>query len=284
MTATGETCGARTGRRSGLGSGRADAAARRARQREDRWRNQRFAVPYPVDGPKVSLGVAWFLALVVPAQFAPRLVVVVVVPVAVLAALQTGHAWSHQELSDKRVAASVAGAVTISAWFGALGLGVATLAGVAVLGLSSFLSAGSVLSTQVRLTEILVRTALPVAVAAGALFVLATEATSAFVSLVLLVSAYEVGDFVVGTGSANAIEGPIAGLAALCLVGVGLYLILPDPFTNLTMPIFAGIAGVCAPLGQLAGSAVLPRGDAWAPALRRLDSYLVSAPLWLLLV
>ena len=45
-----------------------------------------------------------------------------------------------------------------------------------------------------------------------------------------------------------------------------------------------GVTGLCCPLGQLVASALLPRGNAWAPALRRLDSYLVAAPLWLVLV
>jgi len=60
--------------------------------------------------------------------------------------------------------------------------------------------------------------------------------------------------------------------------------LLPAPFDTNSYPLFAALAAVGAPLGQIVASAILPRGVAWAPALRRLDSYLVVAPLWLLLL
>lgn len=270
--------------REGVGSRRGAAAEQRARRREARWRTHRYSVPYPVDGPKVSLGLVWFSSLLLTAYYLPPLAILLVVPVAAVAALQAAHAWSRQELSDRRVAALVAGAVAASSWFGTLGLGVATLGAVAGLVGYGWTVCGPNTDARVRFVEVLVRTSIPAAVAAGSLAVLSVDRTPAFVSLVLLVSAYECGDFLVGSGSANAIEGPIAGSVALGLVAVGLYLVLPEPFTEVTLPLFAGVAALCSPLGQIAGSALLPRGDAWAPALRRLDSYLVSAPLWLLLV
>jgi len=40
------------------------------------------------------------------------------------------------------------------------------------------------------------------------------------------------------------------------------------------------LATVCCPIGQLVGSALLPDPDSPAPALRRIDSFLVLGPLW----
>jgi len=73
-------------------------------------------------------------------------------------------------------------------------------------------------------------------------------------------------------------------VVGMLVVAVGLYLVLPAPFTTDTFPLFVLLSAAAAPVGQIAGSAILPRGDAWAPALRRLDSYLLAAPLWLLLM
>ena len=126
--------------------------------------------------------------------------------------------------------------------------------------------------------------ALPVGLAAGSMLALARDLPEAFAGLVLVVSAYEVGDFVIGSEAGNSYEGPVAGLALLGLVAAGLYLVLPSPFTTADLPWFAALAAVGAPLGQIAASALLPRGDDPAPALRRIDSYLLVAPLWLLLL
>ena len=70
----------------------------------------------------------------------------------------------------------------------------------------------------------------------------------------------------------------------MVVVSAALYIVLPAPFTTDSFPLFVILTAVAAPLGQIAGSAVLPRGDSWAPAVRRLDSYLIAAPLWLLLM
>jgi hypothetical protein len=44
--------------------------------------------------------------------------------------------------------------------------------------------------------------------------------------------------------------------------------------------VFGGLTAVLAPMGQLAASLILPSAVAKAPALRRLDSLLLLAPLW----
>lgn len=259
-------------------------ARQKAKQRELRWKHERLAVPYLVDGPKVTLGVLWFVALVGAAYYWPRAVVPLLTGVAGVAALQAGHAWSKQELSDRWVAAVVAALVAASAWFGAFGLGVMLVVAAVGLGIYAWTVNSTTPEARARFADVLARASLPAGAAAGGLAVLALDRTPAFVSIVLLVSCYEIGDFLVGSGSANAVEGPLAGLVAMALAACGLFLVLPEPFTEITLPLFVGVAALGAPLGQIAASALLPRGDAWAPALRRLDSYLISSPIWALLV
>lgn len=264
---------------------------RRTRSREARWRQQRLSVPYRTDGPKVTLGVAWFIALVIAMRVGPLGVVVVAGFVAVVAAVQSGHAWTSHTLADRRVSGLLAGGTAAGAFAGTFGLGVSLV--LCALGALAYCALGvrhrvktaaERRDSVIRMTEVTIRSALPVGLAAGSLGALVGWFPEAAVALVVLVSAYEMGDFLVGTGSANAIEGPVAGAVCLAVVAFGLYLVLPEPFDATTLPLFAALTAICCPVGQIAGSAVLPRGDAWAPALRRLDSYLIAAPLWLLLL
>jgi hypothetical protein len=94
------------------------------------------------------------------------------------------------------------------------------------------------------------------------------------------VSAYETGDFLIGAGSANPYEGPAAGAAAIVVIT---FIVSTLPISTLSFGeawLFGGLVAVLAPVGQWAGSALLPAASSPASALRRLDSLLLSAPLW----
>lgn len=272
-----------------------DAASRRRTiARQQRWEQQRFAVPYRTDGPKVTLGMLWFIAVVGAAWIATPLLGLVVAGVAAAAGLQVGQAY--RPLVDPTHAAGFAAAVAVAGVFGALGVGV----GIILAAIGVFLLVSGVPSIEPVLGprgrsvppseallhrgELLIRSALPAGIAAGSLVAIERLDFGGFVAIVVLVSAYEIGDFTIGTGSANAVEGPVAGIVALAVAAAAIYLVLPAPFDTNSFPLFALLTAIAAPLGQIAASAVLPRGAAWAPALRRLDSYLIAAPLWLLLM
>ncbi len=246
--------------------------------------DRRLAVPRPIDGPKVTLGVLWVLSLFVAARWSGDLAVVVLTPVAALAGLQTAHRWTHHEPCDRWAVALTAAVLAASALFGVVALGAAVLAGTLALVLYALALPLPRGANRIRFAELSILCALPAGLAAGSLLALARDLPEAFVGLVLLVSAYEAGDFLIGSGAGNSFEGPVAGLVMLGLVAAGLYLVLPAPFTIADLPWFAGLAAVGAPLGQFAASALLPSGEDPAPALRRLDSYLLVAPLWLLLL
>lgn len=173
--------------------------------------------------------------------------------------------------------------VGLSGFFSIPGVIIGAAFGVLVVSLYVLLYRGHQ-RPPLQLMDVLARSALPVGVAIACLAAIARVDVSGLVSLILLVSAYEAGDFLVGSGSSNAVEGPLAGLVALGAITFLLFLTLPPPFTESTVLLFALVTAICCPLGQIVASGLLPRGAAWAPALRRLDSYLIAAPLWLVLL
>lgn len=119
----------------------------------------------------------------------------------------------------------------------------------------------------------------PVALACGAMVVLRDHNPVVAGMLFLMVCAYEAGDFLIGSGGSTAVEGPIAGGLAFVLVGFPGALLWLEPFDVMGIWLLVAAAVTCL-LGQWAASAVLPRPGAKAPALRRLDTLLVLAPLW----
>lgn len=264
---------------------------RRSREREARWRNQRYSVPYPTDGPKITLGVLWAVSAVAATLRSWPALLALAGAVAVVAGLQTGHAWAKHTTSDRRMCAVLAGIVAAGAAAGTLGLGIAVcLSVIAALGFAAFGVSHRVRSAEerraavLRLADVTVRSSVPVGIAAGSLAALAQVDSGAALTLIVLISAYEAGDFLIGTGSANAVEGPVAGIVSLAVVAFGFFLFYPGPLGGEAFPLFAALAALSAPVGQIAASAILPRGDAWAPALRRLDSHLLAAPLFVLLL
>ena len=169
-------------------------------KRQRRWETQRYAVPYDVAGPKVTLGVVWFGLLMASLRYGTWLALVTLVGTATIAGLQTGFAWARHELSDRRMTA-VAALVVAAAGFGQrLGLGAVLI--VAALGLAAYavVTVGAT-AAGTRFTEILIRSSLPAGLAAGALLALRVDEPGAFLAVVALVSAYETGDFLIGSGS-----------------------------------------------------------------------------------
>jgi hypothetical protein len=116
-------------------------------------------------------------------------------------------------------------------------------------------------------------------VAGAALVLVRSQSVTAALVLVLLVSLYEAGDYIVGSGASNFVEGPLAGATTAVVAGFPLTLILVEPFDVAGLPLLAFVAACC-PLGQMVASAMLPRPGAPASALRRVDTLLVLAPLW----
>ncbi|MEL7158021.1 MAG: hypothetical protein AAFN30_15690 [Actinomycetota bacterium] len=270
----------------GTGGRRARRDARlrsRAQAREARWQRHRLAVPYRTDGPKLTFGVGWFILLVGAIVASPVMVALLVSAVAALAGMQIAFAWFPRHSPTRWWAAGGALAAGLMGIVGSRGVILAVVVGVAV-SLAYAVANPSRSQSTMSLAEVAMRAIVPVGVAAASLAALAGIGIGAVIALVALVSAYEIGDFLVGSGSTNAVEGPVSGLVSLGAVVFLLWVVTPTPFTSSSIVLFGVLTGVGCVVGQIFASAILPRGAAWAPALRRLDSYLLVAPIWVLLL
>jgi hypothetical protein len=119
--------------------------------------------------------------------------------------------------------------------------------------------------------------------AAGVLLTLRYDLIAAS-GLVLLVSAYDSGDFVIGSGSRRRWEGPAVGMIAVMVMTFTISTLRLPPFVLPQALYLGGMAAVMCPIGQMVASAVLPDAAVRAPAVRRLDSLMVLAPLWPLVI
>ncbi len=245
---------------------------------------RRYAVVYDIDGPRVRLGMAWFVAVVLGVAVGPALLTPLYAAAAGLAGLQTAAAWRVRGSGAHPGLAAGGGAtLALAAAFGPglLGLGLVVFAAVAVAVHAVLLphraslleAAGSTVQSGV----------LAGLAAAGVVLTLRLD-VGATIALVMLVAAYETGDYLVGSGASSSVEGPAAGVVAVAVTTFVIAALQIPPFGGTDAFVFGGLAALACPLGQLVGSAVLPAAGARAPALRRLDSLLVLAPVWAFVV
>lgn len=266
--------------------------------RYSRWSKNRLAIPYSTEGPKITFGIFWFFYVVTATlagdfldrpAITPVVVAIMLSPIAGLAALQVANCWYGSYKETRSWAAFIAYLLAVSGFGGITGLFI----GIVIAFVLCFISA--TLADENRTTgenlDLLIRAVFPAGIAVASMSALCAneyqsgEGAYVLLSLVLLVSSYEAGDFLVGSGSNNAFEGPISGLIALFVSGFSLYMLTPKAFpTGSSIILFILLTALCCPLGQMLASGLLPKSTSWAPALRRLDSYIVSAPLWLILV
>ncbi|KAA0235638.1 MAG: hypothetical protein JJLCMIEE_00553 [Acidimicrobiales bacterium] len=260
--------------------GRQRSRDKRRAKVEQRRSSARYAVVYDIDGPRIRLGVLWFL-LLAGALIAGVLVLGALYgAVAGLAGWQTAKVWAKEgRPSEPWVAAAAAGLIGFAGSIGTATTGMVIVAAV-VAALVAALIRHRVLLTRLLSAGFTVRSGVFVGLAAASPTIVMRIDIGACVMLVLLVSMYEVGDFLVGSGSANPVEGPLAGIVGVMVVTFAMSVIQPPPFDEQAVWLFGGMTAALCPVGQLAGSAILPRSNSDARALRRLDSLLVAGPLF----
>lgn len=257
--------------------------AKKKNYRQSKIESSRFGIVYDIEGPRVRLGFAWFVVAVLTIYLGLWPFSLLLAALAALAAAQIATQLRARWRKPNRIVVAVFAAVMpLSAalspkLFGAVVIVAAMASVVAELGRPT---AGT---SPIVNASAVVRCWLFVGVATASWVSLYQIDIGAAMSLLLLISAYEVGDFLVGSGAGNPVEGPIAGLLALAVVAAALFVVEPAPFEGNSLAVFALGAGFSAPIGQVIASGVLPRAGAEARALRRLDSYLVAAPLWFVL-
>jgi hypothetical protein len=241
---------------------------------------RRLAVVYDVEGPRVRLGVAWFAVAIAATLIHPVTAALVYGVAAGMAGRQIAKAWGAVQWQAD-MAAGLAG-VPVLAALGGTPLLVGSLAlGAVVAAGASLAPDGARLAGpggRVAAAGILWLTLVP-AIGAASVVLVRSASTGSAIILVLLASAYEVGDYIVGSGASNPVEGPLAGITTATLIAVPLAMIEAEPFTSSGLAL-VGFAAVAYPFGQILASALLPGAGAHAPALRRIDTLLLLAPLW----
>ncbi len=204
--------------------------------------------------------------------------------VAGVAALQTVRAWRYKRLgAHSAVAGSVALLLPLAAAVGTGFLGLVVLGSVGAAVVAALYEGRSRDNAVVASSQTL-RCSLPVGMAAASLVLALRLDISVALVLLVLVSAYEAGDFLIGSGADNSWEGPAAGIASVFAVSLCFAVFGVPPFHGSDVWVFAGLVALGCPLGQVAGSMILPDAAAKAPGLRRLDSLLLVGPAWVWLV
>lgn len=240
----------------------------------------RYAVVYDTDGPRVRLGIAWFLLAAVAVGIGPLPTAVVYGGAAAIAAAQTARCWrKRRNRPNEVVAAAMAGLMGVGASFGAGGAGLGVLAGVVA---ACVVASGDTRSPHPTLVDAgwTVQCALPPGIVALSMVLLSRLDQGSAMALLLLASAYETGDYLVGSGARNPYEGPAAGASAIVVIT---FIVSTLPISALGFGeawLFGGLVVLLAPLGQLCASALLPAAKSPASSLRRLDSLLLAAPAW----
>ena len=235
---------------------------------------------YDLDGPRVRLGLLWVVVLIAATALGSAALGLALAVVAGAAGSQTAAAWRRAGRRPNQIVAGL----------GALALPLAAIVGTAMAGLAVVVVVAAALalaaSDRRRRLPVLadagltVQCAVPVGLALASMVLIRDLEIGAVICLVLLVCAYDVGDFLVGTGASTAIEGPIAGMVAVLVVTFAIGVFAIPPFDMASAWVFGGMAAALCPLGQVVATAIVPLPDARVPALRRVDSLLLVAPLW----
>lgn len=265
--------GSRRARRAEAAIARAEEAAR-ARAAEPA-----LSVVSTADVPHVRLGLAWAGATAAVTFAGRGWTGAWCAFVAGLAAAQVARA--HRRSGARPlvgVAAGLGAALPLAAVAGVGEVAAACAAGIGVALVGRLVLVGEVLG---RPTDDVARTivagVVPGLAAATLVLVRGLGRTEALV-LFALVAAHDAGSFLAGAGAAGRWEGPLTGAACTIPVTLAVAALWTDPFAGASPWVLGGIAAVTAPLGPALARVLVPAGR--APALGRLDSLLVTGPIW----
>lgn len=270
---------------------------------------------HDTEGPRVRLGVAWFLVVLAAALAAAAALGVVLAVAAALAAEQVVRLRAGRVVvrrGGRRLAPPPApvvdgasGIVALRAWgagvlgdpsrltavLGGAALPLAAMAGpdtltAAFVAVVALALAGAALSpapggpgSRLAAVGSVVAATVVFGGAAAAVVVLREEGVAAAVILIVLVSAYEAGDYLVGAGSSTVWEGPAAGIAATVVLAFGASLVALVPLGRSGPLVLAGVVAIAAPVGPLLVSTLLGDGRNPARFARRLDAWVAVAPI-----
>jgi hypothetical protein len=249
-----------------------------------RWMQRVFG-GYDVDGPRVRVGFLWFLLLAGSLYLGLVALGVLYGLVAGVAATQVCREWRSVGRQPSRIVAGLGAlAIPISAAWSLVLPGLIALA-VPVLAVAAALARRRRRTPLLDAAGTTVRASVFHALGAAAVVVTFRASVAGAIILVVFVCAYEMGDYLVGTESASALIGPIAGMIAVGVFTFTVAVFQLSPFTEpLHAVVFGALVAVLCPLSQLGSSLLLPAATAHAPALRRVDSLLLTGPAWVWLL
>ncbi len=228
-------------------------------------------LPKP-DGPHARLGVLWFIAACAACALGTIAVSVLFSVLAAVAAMQTVRAFSDVGRKfNPMVSGAAAAVVPIAALAGPIGFGAGLIVATTVVVVSGVLRSNVLVGLR--------STFLP-GLAAGSVVLTGRTDMGALVVLLILISAYETGDYLMGSEAESIFEGPLSGIAAVMVVTFAESVFQIGPFETRAGWVFGALVAVLAPLGALVASALAPTSESAGPALRRLDAWLVVAPVW----
>lgn len=237
-------------------------------------------------GPRVRVGILWFLIAMAAATAGRWWTAGLWALVAAVAGRELVVVWTRQgpnpagEGSERPLprglvllAATGAAAVPLAAGYGTGTAGLVLLV-VSVGSASVALAAGGPRSRAMCLPLAIVLPAIPAT--AAVLAVRVDLWVGLF--LVLAVSLYDAGAFVMGADAAGRWEGPVSGAVGVLAATFTMASFGVPPFDTASAWVTGVLVAACCPLGTALVSAALPAPDDHVRALRRLDSYLVAAP------
>lgn len=234
------------------------------------------------DGPKIRLGVLWFLAAVAALVLGRWAVLALWGSAAVLASWQITRAWSETPRAQELPGWIPAGSALASgACVAAAGVGT-SLGGAALIVAPLVLVAAAMLTgRKPAAAGAAVIGAVLASLPAMSVVLIAREEQWAALFLVVAVSFYDAGYFIGAAESSSRLEGPVTGAIGLLAVTFTASAFEAQPFDRATAWVAGAVMLLACPLGQMLTSAELPHPSTDVPAMRRLDSYLVAAPLML---
>lgn len=252
----------------------------------------RLAVRPSSSGPKVRLGILWFILALAAVTAGRWWTAILWGVVAAMACRELLSAWWSEPdrngdpidappLGVAAIAVGLTLAVPAAAALGTgFGGGVLLLVVVALGVVLVAARSGSIAMDDRQAAALAVAVLLPAVPAAAVVLVVASHLWAGLF-LVAVVSLYDAGCFVGGSDSSSLLEGPVTGIIGVLAVTFTMAMFQPPPFDTATAAVVGALCVFACPAGQWVASAFLPSVDAPCRAVRRLDTYLLTAPLFL---
>ncbi len=251
--------------------------------------NRLLVAPF-TEGPRVRMGALWFFLTLAASTSGRWWTAALWSVAAAFAAAQTVGAWQLEyraigaDDSDddaswttaptlRWIAALAAATVPLAAGYGT------GLAGVVLIGVAVCCGLGQLVGRSRGAGAVTIAVLLA-AIGASSVVIAVRVDLWAGLFLILAVSLFDAGSYLMGAEAAGRWEGPIAGVIGALAVTFTMATIDPPPFDRPSAWLTGTLVALSCVLGQWTASAFLPRTTAAAPALRRLDAYIVAGPVF----